>query len=129
MSQPYISFGGGSLGSGGSTIDPGLRFIAYTRPGELEVFDGTASWYPPKNIVISTLEAWVGIAPVGDDIVAELELNGVVVESIVIAAGDFRSVSESVAIAVTTLDKLTVNLTQVGTTTPGSDFYLRLGIS
>lgn len=127
MSQPFIPIGFSN--AGGSTFDPGLRFIAYTRPGELEVFDGVASWYPPKNIVISTMEAWVGIASVGDDIVAELELNGIVVENIVIADGAFRSVSESVAIAVTTLDKLTVNITQVGTITTGSDFYLRLGLS
>lgn len=97
--------------------------------GELAVTTGEARFYPPAAGTISSYAAWVGVAPVGADVVAVVKKNGASIATITIPAGTTGPVSGALAVAVLTTDYLTVDCTQTGVATKGSHLNIRLEIA
>lgn len=119
--NPPASGGGGGGGGGASA--------SFSRPGVLAVEVGALPWPVPEAMTISGWIAAVGEAPVGAAILVDIKKNGVSVFSgATITIADGQTVS-AVANADTTSfvagDLITVEITQVGSTTPGAN----LGIS
>ncbi len=99
--------------------------INYGKTGELVVSTGVSRFYPPRDMTITKWEMWVGVAPVGANIIASLNINGVASETMTLTAGT-NYASATVSAPVLASDYLTIDFTQVGTTTKGSEVSIRL---
>lgn len=99
----------------------------FTRTDVLQVVNGVARYYPLKACTLSTMWGWVGLAPEGTPITFNLLKNGVVVATGNIATGLFQmNPQTNLNIPLDVNDYLTLNITAVGSTTPGSELRLRL---
>lgn len=97
----------------------------FGRVGDLIVTVGAGLWVPPVDITILGLSAAVGTAPTGSAINLALETTaGTDYATTSIAAGTTyigegsETINTSAVVAETALR---INITQVGSTTPGSD--------
>lgn len=110
-----------------SAVLEGLTYqhLSLTQPGELQIFGGTSRWYPPAPVTLIAIEAYVSVPSVGSDITFDLKKNGITVYSGVIAVGQQRLAPVAISVDLTTDDYLTLDVTGVGSTTPGSDLVVR----
>lgn len=121
----------GAAGTPGSKGDPGAPganapfFPIFTKPGVLTTGADDKRYYVPYAGTITKLEAWVSTPATGAAITAELVRNGVVINSIAIAAGAYTAF-KTFAIACVAGDYFTVNLASVGSTYAGSTLSLRI---
>lgn len=124
----------GAAGTPGTKGDPGAPgapganapfFPVFTKPGDLTTGADDKRYYVPYSGTITKLEAWVSTPAAGAAITAELVRNGVVVNSISIAAGAYTA-AKTLAIACTAGDYFTVNIAAVGSTYAGSTLSLRI---
>lgn len=121
----------GSLaGVGASGQGPAGGVLAFGRTGTLALVAGSSRLYNPRSDTLSltSARASVNTAPVGADAVIEVLKNGstTVVELTVI---DGEYTSGRIALTNQSLvdgDYLVVNITQVGSTTAGSDLVVQL---
>src|SRR6266508_1915560 len=102
--------------------------ITFTRTGALSApIVGALRWYPSVAITIIGVRASVATAPVGGSVIADVNKNGVTIFSTqsnrpTIAAGTFTDLADAINVpAVGATDFLTVDIDQVGPTTPGND--------
>lgn len=109
-------------GGGGTDEDE----KTYNRPGTLAVLTGTARWYPTKTISVIELRANVGVPPAGQDIKVDVLKNGVLDTTLTIAQGNYLSTAATVSIALLATDYVTIDITQVGSTTKGADLVVSL---
>lgn len=97
--------------------------ITLSQPLELVLLTGTARFYPPNDITLLSIRLAVGTAPVGADVNVEIFKNGALLQALSIPDG--LNVSNKFLppspLLVNSTDYLTVNVTQVGSTTPGAD--------
>lgn len=105
--------------------------LTLSTPGPLSVLTGTARWYPPKNIILEDVQAFIGVASTGKDITLALNKNGasVFATPVVIAAGTNYNSPVTVPVGVSQMavtDYLTLDVTQVGSTITGSDLMFRI---
>lgn len=105
------------------------NYFTFQRTNELIVAAGEARWYPPTNLSILSIEAWVSEAPEGADVIATLKKSGAAVATITIPAGANVMADMAVNISVLTTEYLTVDITQVGSTTAGRHLCIRLGMN
>lgn len=106
---------------------PATTETTFTRTDVLQVIAGIARFYPLKSCKITSMWAWVGLASVGSPVTFDLLKNGVIVSSGSIAAGQFQMViKNNLNIPLLTSDYLTLNVTGIGSSTPGSELRLRL---
>lgn len=96
-------------------------FTNLVQTGELEVTTGTKRWYAPKAVTISRIVARANTAPVGAAINITVNKNGSSGATLVIADGGTKIINSSPAITLAEDDYLTVDITQIGSTTAGSD--------
>ena len=97
------------------------KYLQLNQIGTLEVTTGTARWVSPRNINISTVKAIVGTAPVGSSLITTLNKNGSAIDTLTIAAGSDSDTNTGLSLSVSQSDYLTVDITQIGSTTAGSD--------
>ncbi|MBF0214595.1 MAG: hypothetical protein HQM00_13705, partial [Magnetococcales bacterium] len=100
--------------------------VIVSTDGPLQVMTGIARWYPPQAVAFGSMEAWVGTAPVGGQVQFTLRKNGISTATGSIAAGSQRMVATPITLALTPLDWLTMDVTQVGSSVAGSDLTVRL---
>jgi hypothetical protein len=115
-----------------------IENITFTMPGTLTVEVGAARIYAEGQYLIASIRASVGGAPAGASVVVDLKVNGTSIlnftgsdHRLVIPAGAFTSGRGDIS-AVPLLkdgDYLTVDVNQVGTTTPGSDLIVNIRIA
>ncbi len=107
-------------GTAGST-----SYINSFFSGTLAVMTGTVKWYPPAPITISNIELFVSTDSVGAGITISLNKNGASTGTYTLAANT-GYVSTAIALSLIVGDYLTIDITSVGSTTPGSDLQVRL---
>ena len=100
------------------------KTVQLNQAGTLELTTGTIRWIAPNNINISSTRLTVGTSPAGSSLIATLNKNGTVIDTLTIAAGSSSDVNSGLSLAVSSGDYLTVDITQVGSTTAGSDLNL-----
>nr|CRH06556.1 Protein of unknown function [Candidatus Magnetococcus massalia] len=102
------------------------RFISLHQPGDLQITTGTARWYPPGDVTLQSISVFVGTAPFGGDVQFVLLKNGVAIGSGTIAEDQYLSPVLELDVALTSSDYLTLDITAIGATIPGSDLHLRI---
>lgn len=108
----------------GATVN---KTITTTITGDLTLSTGVARYYPPKTITIGTMKGFVGTAPSGTDLIFKLLKNGTIIASCTITDGQFVSSETSgIATELSATDYLTLDITQVGSTVPGSELFVRI---
>ena len=110
----------GTGGEGGGTVVL-TKTMEYT--GELVTFTGTKRWWINGEYNISRLLAYVITAPTGANISLNVNKNASNVATINIQANTTSTIS-SANISITQGDYITVDVTEIGTTVPGSDLSL-----
>lgn len=103
---------------------PQVRYLSM--PGNVTVFTGKARWYPPQNISVTSIQASVDTAPVGSSIMITLKKNGSTVTTASIAAGANQGAAQAVSSTATSTDYYTIDVTQIGSTTPGADLVVSI---
>ncbi len=73
------SSGGGSAGAYEKTL---------SMPGEVITLVGTARWYPPANITVTSIGASIGTAPTGSSMNIDVNKNGLSAQALTIPAGE-----------------------------------------
>jgi len=99
-------------------------FVTFRQSGELSVITGLKRWYAPKNINISKLVARVDITPTGDNIIININKNGVLTTSMTIVDGTSKVINTTPNITMTDDDYLTIDLIQIGSTVSGSELSI-----
>lgn len=104
-------------------VDSPEQTITLSQPLELVLLTGTARFYPPNDISLLSIRLAAGAAPLGSDVNVEIVKNGVLLQALTIPDGANVSAQffPPSPLLVNQTDYLTVNVTQVGLTTPGSD--------
>ena len=97
------------------------KYLQLNQSGTLEVVTGDVRWTAPKDINITSITGVVGTAPVGSELIATVNKNGSVISTLNVPDGQTSDVNGSLNISVSANDYLTVDITQVGSTTAGSD--------
>ncbi len=114
-----------------SVANDHITLIRYlSQPGSLSLFTGKARWYPPQGVNVLWLEASVDTPATGSGITAVLKKNGSVINSVTLNAGENKSTRVNLSEVVGTInDYFTVDVTAVGSTTPGSDLIIAVAYS
>jgi len=92
--------------------------------GTLTVTTGTARWYAPRAVKIIGMKAHVSTAPAGSAVNIRVNKNGSSLRTLVINAGSTSANLGGIADDLSAGDYLTVDVTQVGSSTAGSDLAL-----
>lgn len=116
----------GPTGATGPVGSPGLVPV-FTRQNALSVLTGLMRFYFEEPRIISNIRASVGVPSVGSAVVARVNMNGVSIGSISIAAGLYTS-TLAISEAVDSGDYVTVDIVSVGSTYSGSDLSVILSI-
>ena len=98
-------------------------YKTYSYAGAVAVHTGTDKFYPFDTATNVEIEAYVGTAPVGANLIAQIKKDGVAVDTVTIAAGTTSGLTTSTT-SYTQGEALTVDITQIGSTTAGSDLKI-----
>ena len=105
-------------------------FKTFNRSGDLAVTTGTQRFYLVATSELSNVEAYVKTAPVGADATFNIIKNGsTTIKTVTISDGNTSSGDNLSEIALAEGDYLTVNITQVGSSTAGADLYINLSFN
>lgn len=94
-------------------------------PGTLSVTTGTVKWYPPSNITFKNIEMFVSEPSVGSAITINVLKNKNIVAGYTLPANQ-GYMSQVISFSMIVNDYLTIDITGVGSTIPGSDLQVRL---
>jgi hypothetical protein len=97
------------------------KYVQLNQSGTLEVTTGEVRWVAPNDINIKAISATVGTAPVGSSLVSTVNKNGTTIDTQTIADGADSDTNSGLSLSVLNNDYLTVDITQIGSTTAGSD--------
>jgi len=97
------------------------NYVNLKQAGALTLTTGTKRWYAPKGITINKIIARVITAPDGAAINMTVKKNGASGATLVIADAGTKIINSSPAITMVEDDYLTFDITQIGSTTAGSD--------
>ncbi len=107
--------------------------FTFSRTGVLSApLAGALRWYPGRAITITAVRASVGTAPVGASILIDVNKNGVTIFSTqsnrpTIPAAGVTDLADAINVpAMSAGEFLTVDIDQVGSTTPGSDLSVTI---
>lgn len=110
----------------------------YSFPGSASLFTGTLRWYNDsgRTLTISSVRASVGTAPTGTSLIADVRKNGTSIWATTTANKPTIAVSTNTILRTTfdtttvlNGDYLTVDVTQIGSTVPGSDLTVQINLS
>ncbi len=107
----------------------GSDSLVWSRSGNAAVVGGAVRWYNPRAGATNlfSARASVNTAPTGASLVVDLVKNGATtIATLTIAAGAYTSGLQTLEAALADGDYLTVNITQVGSTTPGADLTVQV---
>lgn len=131
--QPNVVDANGNFSFGNVTVSSiqtgtgikidGVLEKNYNFPGTIKTVLGTARWWVPTPIRISSIIASISTAPIGSDLIASIKKNGTQVSTATITDGS-NSSTASVTIDADTGDYLTIDVTQVGSTGAGADMVI-----
>lgn len=100
-------------------------YVNLKQTGDLEVTTGTKRWYSPTaTTTLSKIVARVDTAPVGSDINITINKNGNSAATLTITDGSTKIINSTPNITMVEDDYLTVDITQVGSSTVGSDLTI-----
>ena len=100
-------------------------FVSLRQTGALSVTTGAKRWYSPTaSTTISNIVARVDTAPVGASINITIKKNGSSAATLVIADGGTKIINSSPSITMVDDDYITVDITQIGSSTTGSDLTI-----
>lgn len=105
------------------------KFIAYSISGVLAVKDGILRWYPVAEGGVKRVHAAIGVPPAGSGVHIRVKKNGVDFDTLIIAAGTYIEDSKPSAPDYEVGDYFTVDVTSVGSSSPGSDLVVQLHLS
>lgn len=127
----------GATGATGPTGPQGATggfYQVYTVNGTLSVGSGAQRFYMPSNATIAQVRASVSQAPVGSSIIVDVNKNGTTIfttqgdRPTILAAG-FTDTSVPAVTSLVSGDYLTIDIDQVGSTTPGSNLTVQVEFS
>ena len=98
--------------------------VALRQDGTLETHTGTARWYAPTNINISNITARLSTAATGSSVNIRTNKSGSSANTLSISAGS-TSASANTNISMAATDYLTLDVTQIGSSTAGEDLYVQ----
>ena len=98
-------------------------YKTYSYDGAVATDTGTKRYYAHDNSVLSSLEAYIGTAPTGSTLNIRVNKNGSSATTLSIAAGATSSASTT-NISFSKGDYVTVDITQIGSSTAGSDLRI-----
>ena len=102
-------------------------FKSYHKNGDLSVYTGDQRFYLQGASILKNVEAYVKGAPVGAAMSINIVKNdATTIKTVTIADGQYNSGTTNDTINLAKDDYLTINITQVGSTTAGSDLYVNL---
>ena len=102
-------------------------FKSYHKNGTLSVYTGDQRFYLQGASILKNVEAYVKGAPVGAAMSINIVKNdATTIKTVTIADGQYNSGTTNDTINLAKDDYLTVNITQVGSNTAGSDLYVNL---
>ncbi|MBF0108773.1 MAG: hypothetical protein HQL76_06320 [Magnetococcales bacterium] len=100
--------------------------IIIPKYGPLSVANGTFRFYPPQEMFLRHLDAWVGTPAAGQDIKFTVKKGTYSLATGIIAAGAYKMTSQTLPVfSINPNVWLAINITQVGTTTAGTDLCVR----
>ena len=100
-------------------------YVNLKQTGDLEVTTGTKRWYSPTaTTTLSKIVARVDTAPVGSDINITINKNGNSAATLTITDGSTKIINSTPNIIMVEDDYLTVDITQIGSSTTGSDLTI-----
>lgn len=103
---------------------PGVppAIAAFSASGQLTVRSGQHRWYNDtgQDRQVQTVRAAVGTAPAGSGLVVDLLRNGTSLATVTVPDGSTTATATPAA-TIAAGDYLTVDITQIGATVPGSD--------
>ena len=82
---------------------------------------GTARWYSPRAVTITKIRTHVATSSAGAALNMTLKKNGTSIQTFSIAAGSTTDVTTGLNLSVAEGDYLTIDITQIGSSTAGSD--------
>ena len=97
------------------------KYVQLNQSGTLEVTTGSVRWVAPNDINIKAISSTVGTAPVGSSLISTVNKNGTTIDTQTIADGADSDTNSGLSLSVLNNDYLTVDITQIGSTTAGSD--------
>ena len=99
---------------------------SYRYSGELGVNQGSLRFYFRQPTVCERIDMFVGTASAGANIAVDIVKNGTSVQTVTLLAGSNSNLGIPSNLNFIAGDFITINITQVGSTTPGSDLYMIL---
>ncbi len=107
-------------GSNWERVSRSEFFVQLSQLGDLALTVGEKRWYAPANIIINNISAKVGSAPIGASLDIIIKKNGVNLKSLTIPSGQTSNINQ-VNYTVNQNDYLTVDIVNIGASSPGSD--------
>ena len=105
----------------------GSQQQTFSIPGVLSTVTGSLPWRPPFDITVVAVRAAVGSAPTGASLIVDVHKNDTTIfttqgnRPTIAAAGNVSDEETPDVTSVTDSDYLTLDVDQVGSSTPGSD--------
>jgi hypothetical protein len=123
IDSDYVATKLGFTNAASSTIQKEQN-TTFVQDGTLTINTGTARWYSPRAVTITKIRKHVATAPVGAALNMTLKKNGSSIQTFSIADGGSTNVTNNLNLSVAEGDYLTVDITQIGSTTAGSDLNI-----
>jgi hypothetical protein len=101
-------------------------YTTFNHEGDLEVLSSPRRWFSPSFCIITNIEVYLGMMPVGSDVGLVIRKNGEVMTSLTIKDGTTNLMVSDAAFELNKYDSLTVDIVAVGSTVTGTDLTLRL---
>ncbi len=97
---------------------------SYRYDGSLSTNTGTKRLYLQKGYTLKSIHAYVDTASAGAAVNTQIKKNGSNLQAVSIAAGATTASSTSLSHSIAANDYLTIDITQVGSSTAGENLYL-----
>lgn len=97
---------------------------AYRYDDTLAINTGTKRLYIQDSYTLKSIHAFVDTAPTGSSVITNVKKNGSSLQNITIAAGATTASNTSLSYSFVSGDYITVDITQVGSSTAGVNLYI-----
>jgi hypothetical protein len=106
----------------GNRVDEFIK--AYRYQGTLAINTGDTRLYLQDSYILKGIHAYVDTAPTGSSVITDVKKNGSSLQTITVAAGNTTTSNTSLSHTFVSGDYLTVDITQVGSSTAGENLYM-----
>ena len=100
-----------------------IDYKTYSYDGTLSLNTGTKRLYISIACTLSTVDAYLATAPVGADVILNIKKNGSSLNTLTITDGNSISENNSFNVSFIKGDYITLDITQIGSSTAGEDLY------